>query len=280
MRSLRDWIRLGIALLASFLAPMLRAGAPAVRPDARLATQAQSALSAGLREEYFVLELAPDPGAGVDPLTLSPRELTPEGALTELVGFAVLRGSGAGEGRQVELDLRFLERGTRVLQVERGDAGRTGMTWRELRATDGRTLHVEREAGAAAVSLREWSGPRLVRSEIPAAPGACLPLELLERIRAGGIEAGALSVLDPLSRGFESLDLRLERLPRPDSAPGAELRRAELVREDGTSAGRYLFEGTELLAFQWQEGGLRARRVEREDYLRRWTNLGAAPGAE
>src|SRR5204862_117518 len=52
-----------------------------------------------------------------------------------------------------------------------------------------------------------------------------------------------------------------------NGAAGA-VRTVELRRTDGTLAGRYRFEGTRLAGFQWQEGGLAARRVESEEFER------------
>jgi hypothetical protein len=51
------------------------------------------------------------------------------------------------------------------------------------------------------------------------------------------------------------------------------------VHADGTSAGRYAFEGTELIGFSWQTGGARARRIPAEDWRAAVESLerGSAP---
>ncbi len=280
MRFLREWVRVWIAVLAGLLAPREGAGGPPGVSEATRLEPAPSAATTELREEFFVLELAAEEADGEDPLIATPRELFRGGEGATLVGFAVIRRWQSGATRQAEWDVRFLECGTRVLQVEQTEAGHRGLIWRELRPTDGRTLHLEREEGSASLTLREWAGRRLVRAELEAPTGARLPLELLDELRDATAGWGRLALFDPLTRGFEQLELRVENLgpsPVPSDAP---LRRAELVREDATLAGRYLFQGPELVAFQWQAGGLRGRRVEREDFERRRANLDPPQGAQ
>jgi hypothetical protein len=51
------------------------------------------------------------------------------------------------------------------------------------------------------------------------------------------------------------------------------LRTVELLRTDGSLAGRYRFRGGELVAFQWQEGGPWARRASATEYESALTEL-------
>ena len=51
-------------------------------------------------------------------------------------------------------------------------------------------------------------------------------------------------------------------------------RTVELRREDQSFAGRYVFEGTDLIAFQWQPGRRWARRIDEREYrehVAQWT---------
>ena len=51
-------------------------------------------------------------------------------------------------------------------------------------------------------------------------------------------------------------------------------RTVELRRDDDSFAGRYVFDGTQLIAFQWQSGRRWARRIdesEYRDYLAQWS---------
>jgi hypothetical protein len=87
-------------------------------------------------------------------------------------------------------------------------------------------------------------------------------------LRTARATQGSFSLLNPLSGRLERVTLTttygFDGEPQPtgpsESAPAAR-RRAELRRDDGTLAGRYDFAGAELVAFQWHEGGVRARRA-------------------
>jgi hypothetical protein len=144
------------------------------------------------------------------------------------------------------------------------------MIWRELRPQSGRTLTGQWADDGGALLVREWGGPVRLEREAPAAGGGVLPLSLLELARAEAIEGGTVRAFDPLSCSFETLDLGQER--EEDGA-----RRVELVREDGTRAATWWLDGERLVAFQWQGGGPRARRIDAEEYEER---LRPAPAPE
>lgn len=265
---LRSW---QVALAASSLAlPLLNAAGPAT-------SQSESSAPAALwgpppqtrlREECFVLELqAEQEGPAGAPATApSPSGETAAGAAS--VGLARARRLLSSSGQQLELDVVFFDDSTRVLHVEHSAGGEAKLVWRELRPGSGRTLSAHWLDGSRSLEVREWAGRRSHQTEVQAPSGGILPLHLLELVRDGALEGGSVPVFDPLSRALEAVALRVIIEP-------ASSRRVELVREDGTLAGVWEFDGASLVAFQWQAGGLRARRIAPEEYARRLEPLSA-----
>jgi len=232
-----------------------------------------------LREEFFALELCPT--AGPDPLEF----LRAVRSDCELAGVAAWRRKRDATGQRVELDVSFPADGTRVLHVERLSAGGSKLVWRELRPGAGRTLTAAWEASARGLELLEWSGERRSRERVAAPAGAVLPLYLLELVRSGDVEAGRFALFDPLSKSIDSFEIAAcyagaaAQGVEPAQADAASFllqRLVELRREDGTCAGRFLFCGEDLLAYQWQSGALRARRITAEEYESR---LAEAPAS-
>lgn len=208
---------------------------------------------AGTRVEHFALET--DDGAtlvGIERLLVGP---DPE---------AIAAGA---EGLRLEADTLFFAEGTRVVHTERlrrapGEPPTQTMVWREIRPRSGRTLLLEGELGAALRSS-ETVGGDIVRREHPSAPGAFLPLCLLEAARAEEPLPGTQAVFQPLACAFEELALELF----VDRSTGVEERVLALSRA-GQQAGRYVFRDGALVAFRRQAGGPLARLVSRDDYER------------
>jgi len=269
------WILAPLAALFAGEASPLARSTPADQEPTVEAGPAPSLVgSVRVREEHFVLEAAP-PDALLAP---SPH--------AEPLGLVSWRLREDGEGREIELDVRFLEEAQRVLHVEHLQARGAKLVWRELRAAGGRSLLGEWDEKTGALRVIEWGGPTAVRESLVASEGAVLPLYLLELARAGEVEGGRLEVFDPLARSLEGLRVVQRFGARRAPVEAAEAtsaedrgfllqRMVELVRDDGTLAGSYLFSGDELLAFRWQAGGPRARRIPPEEYRERLERLNA-----
>jgi hypothetical protein len=217
----------------------------------------------GLRLEHFVLErTAPDGN----------------GARLE-VGLVCLRRREVEGGRQLESECLFFRRGgdtgedEHVLEVERDAGPGPALVWREWGGTRSRCLTAERSADGSGLLLVETSRGGVPRATIEAPPGVLYPLELIELARAEAIQPGRRLRFDPLSRSLETIEVKTAR--DGESSVGG-IRTVDFLREDGSSAGRFEFRGSELLEFQWQEGDLHARRVEAELYAQR---LGASQPA-
>lgn len=174
----------------------------------------------------------------------------------------------AGEGLYLEAEHLFFDEDTRVLHAERhlpalvpGRGPRSSLVWREMRPRSGRTVVAEGSVGAPFRS-RETSGEHLVRRVHEGAHGSLFPLALLEAARRGEPLAGTYDVFQPLSSSLEAVTVEAFERAGPE---GPE-RVVELRREDGGSAGRYVFRGEDLVSFRLQAGGPRARLVSRGDY--------------
>lgn len=236
-------------LIALCLACLSELPAPQKAPAAE-----SSAAAAILREEFFVLEALP---ADLDPLV--PHDLERTHAEALVLGLVACRTRHGGRGRTLEWELRFPDEDVRVLHVEHERGAGPSLVWREWQSNRGRTITVEPTADGGAHIL-EWGGSRPVRRELAA--GARLPLGLLDELRNGVLEEGGYRVFNPLTYQLDELRVQL-REPTPTR------RIAELLRPDGSSAAIYVFEGTDLVAFQWQAGHMRARRIDATDYLHR-----------
>jgi hypothetical protein len=215
-------------------------------PGASAATPA----TALVREELFALELE------------APRVAGKDAEPAQVVGVAALRRSAASGGETIEWDLRFFEGDTRVHHVEHLGAAGARLVWREWRPGQGRTLVADVEP--TGISLVEWGREEGLRTRVEAPEGMLLPLTLLERARRGELVGERASCFDPLSRSVERLEIAIESAG--PSGEDSQERRISTSRADGTSAGSYVFRGEELIEVRWQKGGLRARRIERENY--------------
>lgn len=225
------------------------------------------------REEHFVLELL-DPVLASEVDALAPGADGGARVLADVqrAGLAVCRRRDDDGVRTLEWDVRLPHHDVRVLHVESRVGASERLIWRELEPGAGRSVSVERSA--AGLERREWAGRTGKREGVHPVPAARYPLDVLEALRARALEDGAvLAGFDPLSNSIEELRVRTTELDAGD------LRLLELVRADGTRFARYLLRGEELLAFQWQAGCLRGRRVERADFERAALEFEQAPGS-
>jgi hypothetical protein len=278
MNTHQPWLLAAFAGLVGGGPPATILGPQEPAVEARAASSLPVAVR--VREEHFLLEAAPPDAEGPVGALLAPSP----GA--EPLGLVSWRLREDGHGREIELDVRFLEEGQRVLHVEHLEARRAKLVWRELRAAGGRSILGEWDEKTGALRVIEWGRPTAVRESLVSPGGAVLPLYLLELARAGEVEGGRLEVFDPLARALEGLRVVHRFGARRAPIEAAEAvssegrgflleRLVELVRDDGTLAGSYLFSGDELLAFRWQAGGPRARRIPPEEYRERRDRLNA-----
>lgn len=215
---------------------------------------------------------------------------------TEVAGLVEWRRRETGSGTQLECDTRFLvgatgENGRREVQrvvhieclTERGPR----CVWRELGPGSGRSVQAEWSPDGGALDITEWSKGGKRRGSLIASGGATMPLYLAELLRHGSLTAGNVVEFDPLAGTLEPLEVRtvwLEESPRLDAesaAPKAarSRRTVELVRADGSLAGRYRFAGLDLVGFQWQDGPLFARAVDEDEFERTSSEIfGHMPG--
>jgi hypothetical protein len=215
-----------------------------------------SALSKDLRVERFVLERT----------TLDARGHT----AVDVVGFVERRRLVAEKGVQLECDVRFLRspnaegarESQRLSHVECQSPTGPRCLWRELGRAGGRSVAAEWSRDGRALDVVEWGIGGTQRGTLVGARSVVMPLFLAELVREGKLASGSVTVFDPLARTLEPISVRT--IYGPESAS----RVVELTRADGTLFQRWTFAGVELTSFQWQEGNLVARRVEREEYER------------
>jgi len=203
-----------------------------------------------LRRECFVLE--------------APAEVTPR----EPLGWAeFLRRESTG-GMVLECEYVFVRPKSgerwRVKHLEQLDSKGSRLVWREIGTAAGRTLTLERAHEGDEWRCQAFERDEAVRCVIDTSHGAVLPLYTLELARKGQLGAAELYLFDPLETAL--VPRRISTVYAP--ADHAHARTLELLRRDGTLAGRYVFEGTELVSFQSQEGGWRARRIDAAEYVR------------
>lgn len=231
---------------------------------------------ADLRVERFVLytQRAAESGRAVGVVTI------------DVSGFVELRRRETANGSQLECDTRFLvgapkldqkRNVQRVVQVECPSGRGPRCVWRELGPGTGRSVQAEWSTDGGALEITEWSPSAKRKGTLVAAAGASMPLYLLELLRKGQFAAGRVVVFDPLALTLEPLEVRTAWL---DSSGGMgarsaefdadaeprEARTVELRRADGTLAARYRFVGLDLVAFQWQEGSMYARRTGEAEF--------------
>jgi len=249
-------------LLALVLATLAGRAADSVARSPEVASGAGEVIEA----EYYALELAP----AQQPGQMGPRPLEP-------VGVAVWRRRALPDGEQVEWQLRFDEEGTddaHVLHVERIGSARTKLVWREWQSRRGRTLVGDLVADPGELRLLEWGRRETLRRVIPFETDTLLPLDLEERVRRAERVEGRVRVFDPLSRALEPL--AVESRAGDDPAH----RHVEARRADGSLVRAWDFEGAELVAFQWQAGTLRGRRISAEEYRARLRAIASETGAD
>lgn len=249
-----------LALLLTALGAGAQTPAPAAAPS---------------RVETFVIEHVEANGSGSDAWSqLGGRDASSQ----EAAGYLLWRRSEGAQGATLEWDVRFVERETRVLEIERPGAGGTTLVYRELRPQSGRTLSAEWIDEGSALRLREWGGPVGLQQRLDDCDGGRFRLGLLEDLRRDDRTSGAARVFDPLARRFEHLRVEVEH--GAAEGPWAGTRMVRLAREDGSSAGAWLLRGEEVLGFQWQAGGLRARRIDAQEYARRMSDLDRSRASE
>lgn len=245
-----------------------------------------------VRVEYFLLERLP-------------AELSGGSTLADPRAVIALRRVECDGALTLERDVLFRAGGVSVLLDERYGDGLPRLVWRELRtnAEVGRTWMAERDTARGLVRTQRWGSRAPVHGKLPLEQGLLGPLEFLERLREGRDHPAPVTILDPLGSDLSRLSVRTIRadlraalaigratrglavsgLSPWSSASlvalgrhGRALMRAllgdgtrrtiELRREDQSFAGRYVFEGTDLIAFQWQPGRRWARRIDEAEY--------------
>lgn len=186
-----------------------------------------------------------------------------------------LRWIARRQGNRVEFEweLDFPAENLRLLAVELLGPDGARLTWRELQGSTSRSLVVEWSPTGKEIVLRDWARDGALRETRSVASGAVMPLYLLELARAGSLAHGEFPVFMPTERALAHLELSTKYLLGdgaetgvPQGSAGRAVREVELRRGDGSLAGRYRFRGEELASFEWQENGIRGRRVEREAY--------------
>ncbi|MBL8859470.1 MAG: hypothetical protein JNL28_13240 [Planctomycetes bacterium] len=210
------------------------------------------------------------------------------GVTIDVSGFVELRRRDTTSGPQLECDTRFLvgapgleskRNEQRVVQVECPSGRGPRCVWRELGPGTGRSVQADWSADGGALEITEWSPAAKRKGTLVAAAGATMPLYLMELLRGGQLAAGHVVVFDPLALTLAPLEVRTSWLDaaqrmgteadvREAEAEPREARTVELRRGDGTLAARYRFVGLELVAFQWQEGSMYARRMEDAEFER------------
>lgn len=251
--SRRSWILIVLGLAAGALADQRSAGAQ------QNAARESDAGANRHRVECFELRSAADGPA---------------------VGFASLHRTDALEGTLLEWQISFPNEGLNIFHAESCDDNGQRWVWRESQARRSRSV-IAAQSGPA-LDVTEWGRPRPWRSQFPVSDSGAFPLELEERLRADEMRSGNFALFDPLANEVESV-----RLVVGGSQPNhtEDLRRAELVRDDGSLAGSWTFHGAELVSFSWQRGGLIAVRVDRDRFAEHTlqasldvSNLAPAPG--
>ncbi len=250
----RSWLSLGLclSLAASALQP-LGDSCPAPADPAEN------------RCEHFLVEWDSDtahPGIGYS------GDLNLGEALQKAeLGLVELRRRAVNGGWQLEQDVIFPFEDVRLMVVESAGRRNPGLIWREISKGAGRTVFAEWGQQGDQLSVREWSSKGSTRRTLDLNGTLYLPLALQEAVRSSGLQAGPIEVFDPLRGQLATWHLELEDVA--GEANNGNLRQAEFYRTDGSLAGRYLFDGTRLVSFRWQLGGLRMRRIAAEEYAQR-----------
>lgn len=168
-----------------------------------------------------------------------------------------LSGPDPEGGLRVETELTWFAEGLRVLHGERVHGGERRLVFRELGLRSARTFFLTGH-GDAPCEATELGGPAVVR-RIFAATGE-FPLFLVESARRGLALPTTADVFEPLGAVLEPLTLATQG--------GFEERTLSARRADGSLRWSVTFRGAEPIAWAWQDGGPRARAIEREEYDR------------
>lgn len=252
-----------LALLGALLAPARTPAAPAL----------PALPQAGPRAEHFLIEWrgrGPHPAVGLEVIDAL-GEARGRGEL----GIVEFRRRPVDGGWQLEQDVAFPFEGVRLMAVECLSAKSPRLVWREVTPRGGRTIFAEWMARSQELKVLEWGLDGSLRESLETSRGAIMPHYLLELVRSGRVDGGSFEVFDPLRGRLEHWTLEQRYVlgepgdERTAEDPTHPQREIELRRDDGTLAGRYRFEGTELVAFQWQEGGLELRRIDPAEYEER-----------
>ncbi len=215
--------------------------------------------------EHFLIEWTgegPHPSEGYrGPAALQRAQR--EGAL----GLVAFHKRPVDGGWQLEQDVVFPLEEVRLMAVECLSATSPRLVWREITPDGGRTIFAEWTARSEELKSIEWRMDGSLRESVSTSRGAVMPQYLLELARTGRLVAGRFEVFAPLGGALETWTGAVSYLRANEEAEASDstqeyTRRIEFRRDDGTLAGRYLFEGGELTSFQWQEGSIRARRID------------------
>ena len=166
---------------------------------------------------------------------------------------------------RIETQTTWFDADTLVVRVEESGPRGRSLIWREVGERTGRVLWLAEE-DAGGFQSTEPVGRDLVRRRFGELD---LTLHRIEEARRGAPVEACLTTFQPLEQ-------RTEDLVAKSCAVGSG-RLLELWRQDGSLAGRYSFEGEELVTYQLSEGGpvavgippteyhalLRSRRIDR-----------------
>ena len=198
----------------------------------------------------------------------------------EVQGVCEWRHRKLDDGWVLERDLAFTQGELCLRHVERLTAETTRLVWREEAPGVGRSQIAEPLAPLGEepekLLVLDWVRPDVERETMTLPSGASFPLQLAERLRHVDQAPDRCQRYWPLSRTVETLRVRTTLVS--GAGFGRDARRlVELVRDDGSLAARYLFDGSSLEGFQWQEGGFWARRAAHLDFESMRRKLRAAP---
>lgn len=188
------------------------------------------------------------------------------------LGLVEIHRRPVARGWQLEQEIVFPFEEMRLLAVECLSASSPRLVWREIGANGGRTIFSEWTAESERLKVLEWGVDGSLRESLETSQGAVMPQYLLDLVRTGKLAGGRFRVFDPLLGELDDWELEVRYLREgieggsPDRDP-VYRRRAEFRRGDGTLAGRYTFEGEDLVEFQWQAGQVVVRRISQPEYV-------------
>lgn len=205
------------------------------------------------------------------------REDAPE---AEVLGVCEWRHRKLADGWVLERDLAFTQGELCLRHVERLTEETTRLVWREEAPGVGRSQIAEPLPALGEepekLLVLDWVRPEVERETLILPAGARFPLQLVESLRHPERAPEHCQRYWPLSRSVETLRVRTSLVT--GAGFGRDARRlVELVREDGSLAARYLFDGESLEGFQWQQEGLWARRAAHPDFETMRKRLRATP---